>query len=63
MRNPEGVRVAVEVEPGHRGEADARVELGPRRAGEDLDRVPEGDELPGQMAGVDALAATAGLPR
>ena len=59
MRNAEGVRVAVEIEPRDRGEADARVELGPRRAGEDLDRVPQGDELPGQMAGVDPLAATA----
>ena len=59
VRDAERVRVPVEVEPGHRREADAGVELRPRRSGEDLDGVAEGDELPGEVPGVDALAAAA----
>ncbi len=62
VRDPEGVRVPVQIQPGHGGESDPGVELGPGRAREDLDRVPQGDELAGQMAGVDALATTARVP-
>ena len=61
MRDPEGVGVPVEVEAGHGGEADPLVEHGPRLAGEDLDAVAELHQLTGQVAGVDALAAAAGV--
>src|SRR5271165_1051194 len=39
--------------------ANSSQSIGPRLAGEDLDRVPEGPQLPGQVAGVDALSPTA----
>ena len=55
--HPKGVGIAVEVETGHRGEADSLVQLGPRGSGEHLDRVAQGDELAGQVARVDALSA------
>ena len=49
--------------PGTGVKPDALVELRPGLAGEDLDRVAEGDQLPGEVAGVDALAAAdAGCP-
>ena len=57
MRNGSGSRYRSS--PRHGGEPDALVELGPRRAGEDLDAVAEGDELARQVPGVDALAAAA----
>ncbi len=62
VRDPKGVGVPVEVQARHRGEADPRIELGPGRAREDLDRVPEGDQLAGEVAGVDALATAARVP-
>ena len=40
---------------------DARVELGVGLAGEDLDLVAEGDQLPAEVPDVDALAAAVGL--
>ena len=57
----EGVGLPVEIEPGDRRESDPGVELGPGRTGEHLDRVPQGDELAGQVAGVDPLATAAGV--
>ena len=57
--HPERVGIPVQVEPGHRGEADALVEFGPGRTGEHLDRVAQGAQLPRQVAGVDPLAPTA----
>ena len=56
------IRMAVQVEAPHGRESHALVELGPRRARKDLDRMAEGDELPGQVTGVDALATTARVP-
>ena len=61
MRHAERIGVPVEVEAGHRGEAHPRVELGPGRPGEHLDRVAQRDQFPGQMPGVDALAPAAGI--
>ena len=58
-RDAKRVGVAVEVETAHGGEADALVEFGPRRSGEDLDAVAEVDQLARQVPGVDALAAAA----
>ena len=57
--DPEGIGLAVEVEAGHRGEADALVHIGPGLAGEHLDRVAESDQLTGEVAGVDTLTAAA----
>src|SRR6516164_4715956 len=62
MRDPEGIGIPVEVEAGDGREAHTRVELGPRRPGEDLDRVTQCHELAGQVTGVHALAATARVP-
>ena len=59
LGDPEGVRLAVEIETRDRREPDALVDLGPGLAGEDLDRVAERDQLAGQVAGVDALAPAA----
>ena len=61
MGHAEGVGVAVQVQPGHGREADPGVELGPRRPGEHLDRVPQGHQLAGQVAGVHALPSAAGV--
>jgi hypothetical protein len=61
MGYPERIGVTVEIQPGNGGEPDSGVELGPRRAGEHLDRVPQRDQFTGQMAGVDPLAPTAGI--
>ena len=60
-RHPERVGLAVEVQAGHLGQPDALVELGVRLAGEDLDLVPEGDQLAAQVPDVDALAAAVRL--
>ena len=51
VRDPERVGVAVEVEPGHGGEADALVELGPRRPGEHLDASGPGRPARGSGGG------------
>ena len=59
VRYPERVGVAVQVEPGYRGEARAVVEHRPRLPGEHLHRVTEPDELTGQVARVHPLAAAA----
>ena len=61
VRDPEGVGVPVQVEARDGGEAHPVVEHGPRLAGEDLDRVAQPDQLPRQVAGVDALATAAGV--
>ena len=61
VRDPEGVGLPVEVEAGDGGEPHPVVELGPRLAGEDLDRVAQLHQLAGQVAGVDALAPAAGV--
>ena len=58
----EGVVVAVQVEARHLGEDDLLpVEVRVGLAGEDLDRVPEIDQLTAEMAEVDALAAAVRL--
>ncbi len=62
VRDPEGIRLAVEVEAADRREPDALVEVGPGRAGEDLDGVAEGHQLTGQVSGVDPLSAATGVP-
>ena len=61
-RNAERVRLAVEVQAGHLGQAHPRVEaLGVRLAGEHLDVVAEFDEPAGQVTDVDPLPAAMGL--
>ena len=60
-RDPKGVRLAVEVEARDPGEDHAVVEVGVRRAREHLDVVAEPDQLPAQVADVDALAAAVRL--
>ena len=61
-RNAERVRLAVEVEAGHLGQAHPRVEhLGVGLAGEHLDVVAELDEAAGQVADVDPLPTAMGL--
>ena len=59
--NPKGVGVAVEVEPGNRREADSLVENRPGWAGEHLHRVPELDQLPREVPGVDPLSPALGI--
>ncbi len=59
LGDAERIGVAVEVETGHRGEADAVVDVGPGLAGEDLDRVAERNQFAGEMSGVDPLPAAA----
>ena len=61
MRDPERVRVAVEVEARDRGEPDPVVEDGPGLPGEDLDAVAELDELARDVPRVDALAPATGV--
>ena len=61
VRDAEGIGLAVEVEAADGGEPDPLVELGPGRAGEHLDRVAQGDQLAGQVAGVDPLATATGV--
>ena len=61
LRDPERVRLAVEVQARHLGQLHARVEHGVGLAGEDLDLVPEVGQLPAQVADVDALTAAMGL--
>ena len=61
LRDPEGVRLAVEVEAGDRREADALVHLRPGLAGEHLHRVAQRGQLTGQVAGVDPLPPAAGV--
>ncbi len=53
------IGLTVEVEAGHRGEADPLVHIGPRLSGKYLDRVPEGHELTREVAGIDTLTAAA----
>ena len=60
-RDPERVARGVEIHARDLHEALRVVELGVRRAREDLDVVPERDGLAGDVAGVDALAATVGV--
>ncbi len=55
----EGIGIAIEVEAANGGKADPLVERGPRRPGKDFDAVAEGNQLSGQVTGVDTLAATA----
>src|SRR5580700_8139150 len=57
--NAKGVGVAVEIESPNGREAHALIQFGPRRTGEDLDAVTQGDELTGQVPGVHTLAAAA----
>ncbi len=56
-RDPERVRLAVQVEGGHGGELHAVVEHRIRRTAEDLDFMAEFDQRLGEIAGVDPLAA------
>ena len=61
-RDAERVRLPVEVEAGHFGQAHPRIEAaGVGLAREHLDVVAEFDETPGQVADVDPLPATVGL--
>ena len=61
-RDAERVRLAVEIEAGHLGQAHPRVEpLGVGLAGEHLDVVAEFDEPAGQVADVDPLPSAMGL--
>ncbi len=62
MGDAERIGLAVEIEARHGRETDSVVDLGPGLACEDLDRVAERDQLTGQVAGVDALPATARVP-
>ena len=61
VRSPEWVAVPVEVQAGDPGQRRAGVQLGIGLAGEHLDVVPEGVQLPAQVADVDALSAGVGL--
>ena len=60
-RHPHREVVVVDVEAGQLDQADPLVEDRVRLAAEHLDVVAEVDERLGQVAGVDALAATVGL--
>jgi hypothetical protein len=60
--NPKRVGIAIQVQTGHRCEPDAFIDFGPGLAGEYLDRMAKGHQLPGEMAGIDALTATPGIP-
>ncbi len=61
-RNAERVRLAVEIQARHLGQADPRIEAaGVRLAREHLDVVAEFDETAGQVADVDPLPAAMGL--
>jgi len=58
----ERVRFAVEVEAGHLGEPNPRIEaLGVGLSGEHLHPVPEFGQTPAEVTDVDALAAAMGL--
>jgi len=52
---PEGVRLAIKVKAWDLGQRHARIENGIRLTGEDLDGVPERNELPAEVPNIDAL--------
>jgi hypothetical protein len=58
---PERVGLPVQVEARHLREPDAFVQVRVRRPREDLDLVPEGDQLAAQVAHVDALTTAVRL--
>ena len=62
VRHAEWVGVPVQVETGDGGETHAVVEHGPGLAGEHLHRMAQTHQLARQVARVDTLTATAGIP-
>jgi len=58
VRNPERIRVTVEVKAWNRSEADPWVEFWVGLAGKDFNAVAQVDEFSGQVTGVDPLATT-----
>ncbi len=61
-RHPERIGLAVEVEAGHLGQPDPRIEqLGIGLAGEHLDVMTQFDQPAAEVANIDALSAAMGL--
>ena len=57
----ERVRLAIQIEAWDLGQQHSRIELGIGLTGEDLDSVPEPDELPAEVADIDTLATAVRL--